>query len=241
MINLLRNKRELKCKTTSTHSIETNIWAKDSVTMKTKYGTTQQSKRQVLINTITCSLEQMNQAQMNHKTSRISLNIRINQEFIQVTIMEHMNYITRSSNQWCNNIWTTKMRLDISLKKITHTCISIWWMVQTTAEDQVLNTLWMAINNLHLCIISTLLQTEVITTWLITIAISTTAKSSNLKLSTKIIWQPWLHISTHSMRRLILNLDLSQRKATLKKANNTTKKKKIKNEINYITLSTDEL
>jgi len=232
MINLLRNKRELKCKTTSTHSIETNIWAKDSVTMKTKYGTTQQSKRQVLINTITCSLEQM-----NHKTIRISLSIRINQEFIQVTIMEHMNYITLSSNQWCNNKWTTKMRLDISLKKITHTCISIWWVVQTTAEDQVLKTF----NNRHLCIISTLLQTEGITTWLITIAISTTAKSSNLKLSTKIIWQPWLHISTHSMRRLILNLDLSQRKATLKKANNTTKKKKIKNEINYITLSTDEL
>lgn len=96
MINLMRNKKELKCKTTSTLSIETNIWANDSVTMKTKYGTTQQSKRQVLINTITCSEEQM-----NHQISKISLSInRINLEFIHVvTIMEAMNYIMRSSNQ----------------------------------------------------------------------------------------------------------------------------------------------
>jgi len=161
---------------------------------------------------------------------------RINQGFQVATTMDLMIYIMRSSSQWCNNIWATKMilHMEYNLKK-THTCISIWWAL--TLED--LNTLLMAINNQ--CITLTLLQTEATTIWLITIAISTTAKSSNLKLSIKIIWQPWLLISTYNMRRLMFKLDQSQRTTTLKKANNTNKKNKIKIEKNYITLSINEL
>lgn len=230
-----KNIRELKCRIISIPSIETNISVKDSVTMKTKYGTIQQSKRQVLIHTIICS--QMKPAHMSKIISRISLNIhRINQGFQVATTMDLMIYIMRSSSQWCNNIWTTKMRWHMvyNLKK-THTCISIWWVL--TLED--LSTLSMAINNQ--CITLTLLQTEETTIWPITIAISTTAKSSNLKLSIKIIWQPWLLISTFSMRILMFKLDQSQRTTTLKKANKTNKNKKIKIEKKHITLSIDEL
>ena len=190
MWNLLKNKRELICRITLIHYIETSISGKGLVMMKIKSGTTQQFKSQVPIHTTACS-KQMNQFKMNqNQWWRIYLSIH-SLELLQVVtleVMEHMKCFTlsNSSSPWCsNNKWIIKMKChhkeDISRKR-THTCINIWW-VQTLEER--LNTL--SINNHHLCITSILLQTEGITTWQITTAILITAKSSNLKLSTKII------------------------------------------------------